>query len=247
MDNSTYVSLSGLTALDRGIAVTANNLANANTAGFKGERSVFEAYVARQGSDPKGDVSFVLDKGSYVDTTAGGMEMTHSPFDLAIQGDGWFGYQTTDGQIGLGRNGQLTRNAAGQVVTATGHQVLDDGGAPLAVPPDTDAITISRDGTISSAEGDVIGRVGVFRGADIQSYIRVAGGVFLPPGGAPPDLEPMNGAQVVQGAVERSNVDPISEMTRMIEAQRAFERGINAMNNEDKLLKETLTRLGRSA
>lgn len=247
MENSTYVALSRAMALQRSIAVTANNVANVNTPGFKGEKSVFEGYVEAQGAGARDDVTFVLDRGSYIDMSPGGLQMTGNALDIAVQGDGWLGFQTPDGQIGLGRNGQLTMDADGRLVTAAGHQVLDAGGGPLALPADAGDVTIATDGTITNAQGDTFGRVGVFRGADAQSYERVPGGLFVPPGGGQPPLEPVLGARVVQGAVEGSNVDPVTEMARMIEMQRAFERSVTAMETEDKLTDEALQRLGRSA
>lgn len=248
LENTSYVSLSGLATLQRQVAISANNMANSSTAGFKAERSVFQEYVEKQsGADTKSSVSFVLDSGSFLDPRSGSLEMTRSQFDIAIQGDGWFGFQSPDGQIGLGRNGQLVMDDQGRLTTASGHHILDIGGAPISLPPDVSEISIARDGTISTAEGDTVGLIGVFRGADIQSYRRIAGGMFVPPQGGTPDLEQMIGANIVQGAIEGSNVNAVTEMTQLIEAQRGFQRAINSMTSGDTLLKETLTRLGRAS
>ncbi len=247
MDAGTYAALSRATAVQRALAVGANNMANANTPGFKSERALFEAYLGGAGGDSETDVSLVLDRGSYLDPSAGSLRVTGNAFDVAIQGEGWFAFQTEDGRTALGRNGQLTKTADGLLVTARGHRLLDDGGAPVQLPAEATGISIARDGTISDSTGDTLGRVGVFRGDGIDGFDRASGAVFVPAGGAEPDLVPVLDPTVVQGALEGSNVDPVTEMTRLIKMQRAFEQANNAMGAEDQLVDETLRRLGRPA
>ncbi|SFP65814.1 flagellar basal-body rod protein FlgF [Tranquillimonas alkanivorans] len=247
MDNSTYVSISLASAMRRALEVSANNMANANTAGFKGERVVFESYMHTESGSGDG-TSFVLDKGSYLDGTQGTITHTGNPLDVAVQGDGWLSYLTPTGQRAYGRDGHLTVDAQGNLMTLSGARVLDAGGGPIALPPDLNGeVTISADGAITTPQGDVIAALGLFDVPEIQSFERIGAGMFVPPGeGDLPQPVPAIGTTVVQGAVEGSNVEPIVEMTRMMDIQKAYERSVKLMGSEDDLRKDALRRLGQT-
>lgn len=248
MDNSTYISLSLATALRRQLDVTANNMANASTAGFKGERVVFSSYLHRDDSAATGDTSFLLDRGSYLDQQQGAITMTGNALDVALKGEGWFGYETPQGQRGYGRDGHFAVDPQGNLVTTSGARVLDVGGNPIAVPPDAlNDLSIARNGTISSLGNGVIAQIGVFTVPDIQVYERIGNGMFVQP-----DLDGIRPAlpdaltEVVQGAIEGSNVQPVVEMTRMMSIQKAYERAVQLMNGEDELRRDMLRRVGRA-
>lgn len=248
MENSAYISLSLATAMSRTMEVAANNIANANTSGFKSERSVFESYVQQNmGGGDSESVSFVLDRGSYLDDRQGSLSLTENPLDVALQGKGWFSYETTTGQTAFGRDGRLAINAQGNLVTLNGSKILDDRGAPIDIPEDVVGnITISDDGTISSSSGEAIARLGVFELADIQAYERIGSGLFVVPNGLnAPTLKPSLDTTVAQGFIEQSNVQPIVEITRMMDIQKAYERAMTLMEGGNDLLEQTLRRLGR--
>ncbi|MCA1777281.1 MAG: flagellar basal-body rod protein FlgF [Loktanella sp.] len=246
MDNSTYISLSLATGLNRGLDVSANNMANANTAGFKGERVVFSSFMHRDDTAVTGDTNFVIDGGSYVDSQQGALSYTGNPLDMALKGTGWFAYETPEGQQAYGRDGHFTIDAQGGLVTMSGARVLDLGGNPIAVPPDaTSDLSISRNGTMSSQANGVIAQIGVFDLPDLQAYERIGNGMFVQPdveGVLPP--VPDEETEVVQGAVEGSNIQPIVEMTRMMSIQKAYERAVQLMNGEDELRRDVLRRIG---
>lgn len=245
MDNAVYVALSRATALERNLSITANNIANADTAGFKAEQAVFESYVESQRhAEVKDSVSFVVDGGSFVDLRQGGLTATGGALDLGIEGPGWFAYRTESGQTVLGRDGQFALDADGTVVTTTGAKLLDVGGGPIALPEGAEGLSVARDGTISAADGAILGQVGVFAGGDIQSYTRLGAGMFAAPGGDA-QLEPLLGAQVVQGALEQSNVNAVFEVTRLIELHRAYEQSLKVVENRSDLSGQTLQRLGQ--
>ncbi|TGD61871.1 flagellar hook-basal body complex protein [Tabrizicola sp. WMC-M-20] len=247
MDNSGYISLSLADTLRRSIDLSANNMANATTSGFKAERAVFESLLIRQGdvfgSD---DISFAMDKGSYLDPRQGALEQTGNALDLAISGEGWFAYRTADGQTALGRDGRFVLDAGGALVTVSGAEVLDAGGGAIALPVDAGDITIGSDGTISTTAGEAIGVIGVFEAPAIQSYLRLGNGMFAPPDGTAPPLVPVAAAQVTQGFLEKSNVEPVVEMTRMMDAQRAYEHAVKMIDTTNSLREQTLRRLGQS-
>ncbi|MCZ4262454.1 flagellar basal-body rod protein FlgF [Limimaricola sp. G21655-S1] len=248
MDNSTYVSLSLATAMRNALDVTANNIANANTAGFKGERVVFDSYMLREtGTEETRETDFLIDQGSYMDPNQGAMSQTGNPLDLALQGDGWFAYET-DGRTAYGRDGRFALDPNGALVTLSGAKVLDPGGAPIALPPDLGGdVTISQDGTISSLANGVIGRVGLFDLPDLQAYERIGAGMFVPPEAGDTARPATDATRVVQGAVEASNVQPVVEMTRLMAIQQAYERALKLVNSEDDLMRDMLRRIGKTA
>ncbi len=247
MDSTGYVSLSLSSVMRRSINIAANNMANANTSGFKGERPMFDEYLHRQPNGEK--VSFVLDGGSYMNTAQGGLSQTGNPLDVAVEGAGWMGYQNDEGRVVFGRDGRLTIDNEGNLVTFQGNQVLDAGGAPIAIPADVNGeIAISEDGTISDDQGNAISQVGVFDIQEIQSYERLGGGMFgVPEGAGAPQFIPELNTKVVQGFLEGSNVQPIVEITRMMNIQKSYERSVKMTENHNDLRKNTLGRLGRPA
>ncbi len=248
MDNATFVSLSLATAMRTELDVTANNIANANTAGFKSERVAFESYMHSDGGpDETRDTEFLVDVGSYLDESAGAITRTGNPLDLALQGEGWFSYETADGRTAYGRDGRFNLDQQGNLVTLNGARVLDIAGAPIALPPDTGGdITISADGTISSVANGPMARVGVFDLQDLQSYERIGGGMFVPPQGvAQAAPQAAEGTAVIQGSVEGSNVQPVVEITRLMAIQQAYDRAVKLMGGDDELKKDMLRRLGQ--
>jgi len=250
MDNSVYVSLSLASAMQRAMDVTANNIANADTAGFKGERVVFDSYLHQDaGAGGSDDTSFVVDRGSYLDERQGAVTQTGNRLDVALQGPGWFSYQTPEGQKAYGRDGRFSLDAQGNLVTLSGARVLDAGGGAIAVPPDLGGnVTISKDGTISAEGRGVIAQLGVFELRDLQSYERIGNGMFVPPGTQPGQPQPIPdlNTEVVQGAIEASNVQPVVEMTRMMSIQQAYERAVKLMGGENDLRRDALRRLGQT-
>jgi len=247
MDNVGYLSLTNAAMIGRATDVTANNIANANTDGFRAGRITFEEMVSETGAEgPLDEMSYAIDVGTWSDTAEGALVATGNPFDLALQGGGWFGFQTEEGETAVGRVGQLTKTDDGALVTAGGDSLLGAGGGPVLLPPEATEISIARDGTISTPNGDVIGQVGIFQADEAHTWKRQAGGMLLAPGDAGP-LVPAVDGNVLQGFVEKSNVDPIGEMMRLINLQRAYERSMNLADSADQLRSDTLSRLGKPA
>lgn len=243
MDNIGYLAMSRAVLLQRATDVTANNVANANTTGFRAASPVFESLVVDGGGEgDMREMAYAIDRGTFLDVTEGGLERTSNPLDVALTGSGWFGYLTEDGQTGLGRNGSFTLSAEGDLMTVSGHRVLDAGGAPITIPPGSGAVNIARDGTISDANNEVIARIGVFEAPDASSWAQL-GDVMLAPREGPLNLVPALEPAMSQGFVEKSNVNPIGEMTNMISYQRQYESSMNLASTVDELRKTTLSRL----
>jgi len=188
---------------------------------------------------PDGAQSVSMAHGKIPNTSylPGTMTTTGGPFDLAIDGDGFFLIQTPDGER-LTRAGHFMPNAQGDLVTPDGHAVLDAGGAPLFIPPGASSVAVASDGTLS-ADGVLLGQVGVVRPEDGAQLVR-AGGVMFRVEGA---FGPSDDAFVRQGMLEGSNVNPMTQITRMIEVQRAYEMGQSFAQSEDERLRNAVRNL----
>ncbi len=236
MDAAGYTTLARQSGLMREMGVVANNIANASTTGFRREGVVFSEYVAALDQDPS--LSMAYASGRNVDLSQSTLAQTGGTFDFAIQGDGFFLIETPQGQR-LTRAGSFTPSAEGELVTPDGHRLLDAGGAPIFVPPDVKSVALSADGTLS-ANGQPIAQVGLWQPTDPLALKHQTGTLFE--GGA---LEPAEGATVLQGMLEDSNVEPVSEIARMIEVQRSYELGQKFLDAEDERVRGVIQTLGR--
>ncbi len=242
MSNIGYVSLSQATALERSLSMTAHNLANASTAGYKAMHPLFDS-VDDKSTDQ--GISYVVDKGSYLDLSGGALTPTGNPFDIAISGEGWFSFQLESGDTGYSRHGQLVVDVDGQLKTSTGLPLLDAGGGPVTLPDDVGQdVVITTGGTITDLAGAVLGTIGVLTIEQEARMMPLGGGMYqLPINGAAPQQS--EDPKVKQGFVESSNVQAVLEMTRLIDIQRAYENSVKLMNEDDNLTKTAIQRLGR--
>lgn len=246
MGNTTYVSLSLATSLQRSLDAAAHNLANASTAGFKAMYPLFESVDAEKTGTGDEAVSFVQDRGQYLDLAQGSITPTGNPLDLAITGEGWFAYEGPEGQPAYGRDGRLVLAADGRLTTAAGKAIMDAGGAPLVLPTDAGLnFAIAPDGTVTDQGGDVLGRVGLFQISQADQMMPVGGGLYVLPPEADPAVE-ATASVVSQGYVELSNVQAVVEMTRLMDIQQAYARAVKLMDEENDLTKQALQRLART-
>ena len=215
----------------------ANNIANAATTGFRREGVIFSEYVRASPGGPS--LSLAVARARNIDLTAGPVTETGGAYDLAIRGEGFFAVETPEGPR-LTRAGHFIPNAQGDLVTPDGHLLLGAGGAPVFVPPDARDVTISEDGTLS-ADGAPIAQIGLVLPEDPLSLRHEPGVLFAFEGA----LLPAEDATLLQGRLEGSNVNPVLEIARMIEVQRAYELGQAFLDRESdrrsKLI-DTLTR-----
>ena len=238
MDNAIYAALTRQSGLMREMRSVANNIANANTTGFRREGVVFSEYMVPL--DRRGEtLAMANGRGRMVDLRPGGMTQTNGQYDLALEGDGFLMVQTPQGNR-LTRAGAFMTNAEGELVNGDGYQLLDDGQAPIVIPAGVRSVGFGTDGTVS-ADGNPVGRVGIFASPDPAKLQHEAGTLF-DPGGA---VEPLEEARLRQGFLEDSNVDPVLELSRMIEVQRAYELGQSFLDQEDQRIRLTITSLTR--
>lgn len=236
MDAAGYATLNRQSGLMREMGVVANNIANSSTTGFRREGVVFSEYVAALDQDPS--LSMAYANGRHVDLSQSTIAQTGGQFDFAIQGEGFFLVDTPQGQR-LTRAGSFTPNDAGELVTADGYRLLDAGGAPIFIPPDARSVGMASDGTLS-ANGQPIAQIGLWETADPMS-LRHQSGTLLDAGA----VQPAEGATVLQGMLEDSNVEPVSEIARMIEVQRSYELGQKFLDDEDARVRGVIQTLGR--
>ncbi len=238
MDNSTYTTLTRQSGLLREMQIVANNIANSATTGFRSESTLFAEYVHPIGTGKS--LSMAVADGRWTSREQGPLERTGGRFDFAIEGTGLFMVQTPQGEM-LTRAGAFTPNEAGELVTPDGHLLLDAGGAPIFVPPDARDVELAADGTLSAGDRPLT-RIGLFRPADPMDLQHRSGTLFEAPGGIEPVID---GGKIIQGFVEGSNVDPISQVARMIEVQRSYELGQRFLEREDERIRDVLRTMGR--
>lgn len=238
MDNSGYTTLTRQSGLLREMQSIANNIANISTTGFRREGVIFSEYVKALGDDPS--LSMATANVGVLNLEQGALTQTGGTFDFAIEGDGFFMVEGPDGPL-LTRAGFFTPSQEGELVTFDGLRLLDAGGAPIFIPPDAASISLATDGTLT-ADGRPLTQLGLFLATNPNDMSRRDGVRFAVPGGAEPVIE---GTVIMQGFLESSNVNPIGEIARMIQVQRAYELGQNFLEQEDKRMRSIMQTMGR--
>ncbi|WP_126978939.1 flagellar hook-basal body complex protein [Frigidibacter oleivorans] len=233
MDSAVYVALARQSGLMRELQGVANNIANAGTTGFRREAVIFAEHVSAAGSGAP-SLSIAHAHGRGIDLTQGALTQTDAAYDFAIEGEGFFQVETSEGPA-LTRAGRFTPNAAGELATAEGHRLLDEAGGPVFVPAGQRP-HLAPDGTLS-VEGRPIGRIGLWQPAQPGDLRHRAGTLFSAEGA----IQPQEGATILQGFLESSNVDPIIETARMIEVGRAYELGQSLLDGEDRRIRDTIS------
>ena len=229
--------------LQRRMDVTANNLANVSTSGFKADALVLEEVEDTSASADAApqDIVFVRDIGLMRDMSQGPIAMTGNPFDVAIEGEGFFVVEGPSGPL-YTRDGAFSLTGEGRLVTSDGRAVLNSGGAPIVFDPQGESPVIGRDGAIRVA-GVEAGRIGVARFAAPGALLKVGDNLWSAQDQAAAPFEGI----VVQGAIEGSNVRPVIELTRLIEISRAYQSAAKIVSGADELRQRAIERLGRAA
>ena len=245
MENASYIALSRLIAQQRALDVRASNIANANTPGFKAESVVFSDYLVQQKgiATPMGGraVQMVQDRATWRDYTEGQLLKTGNPLDLALQGDGFFTVQTNQG-VRYTRSGRFSMSAAGNIVDTSGNTLLGTDGKPISVPPESTALTVDADGSISS-DGSSIGKFRVVQFDDPQT-MQAEGSSLFSSKQPPRDVA---SPQIMQGSVEGANVEAISQVTQMMAEMREFEFASQFVDGEAQREQSAIDRIGHKA
>ena len=243
VENTFLVGLSQQMATNRAMEVIANNLANMSTPAFKRESMQFEQYmVPVQATEAEGggtvNVSFVLDRGVTRDTSEGRIEQTGAPLDLAIAGKGYFVVQTPNGDR-YTRNGHFKLDEQGRVVTGDGYALMSDGG-PIALQPQDGELRVARDGTLST-DTQRLGKLRVVSFDDERGLKKIGASLYDADGQTPAAAP---NVRISQGMIERSNVEPVIEISRMIDVLRAYQASSDLTKSGEDLLKQAIEKLG---
>ena len=223
MQTAMDIVLSRLVAQQRALDVTATNLANTGTPGFKAERVLFSDWISRQtGTDtpPGGQtVAYTQDRATYRSQTEGALTHTANPFDLAIAGPGFFTLQTRQGPR-LTRAGRFELQPDGTVGDIEGNALLDNAGKPIRLSPADTDIHVAGDGSINSQNG-ALGKIGIVQAND-ANRLQAEGSRMFDTGDRT-TTSPVAKPQIVQGALEDSNVQAVQETTDMMTQMREFQ------------------------
>lgn len=241
MDNTLLVCLSHQLVKQRAMDVIANNIANVNTSAYRREEAKFDEYVhaSKPSQWQKGaqGIGFVVNPGSVRDMTEGRIEQTGNTLDVAINGNGYFVVQTPRGDR-YTRDGHFTLNAEGQITTQSGDIVLSDGG-PVTIANEDGDVLIGPDGTVTGDQGQMA-RLRVVQFADERAMTKEGNDVYATtqtPQTAETDF------QLQQGMLERSNIEPITEMTNMIDVMRTYQAVSNLITTQESLKRNAIDKL----
>jgi flagellar basal-body rod protein FlgF len=242
MDQTLLVSLSHQLAAYRSMDAIANNIANVGTPGYKRETAMFDEYVETvpptEGQDGPQKFSFVQDAGLARDLQQGEVDKTNAPFDLAVNGKGYFVVKRADGSTHYTRNGHFTLDPQGRVATESGDLLQGDGGE-IAITSDDGDIHIGQDGTITGAKGQ-LGKVQLVNFANERALTKEGASLYTT------TQQPQTVAQpnIAQGALENSNVQPVVEISSMLEVMRAYQATASLNQSQEDMMRQAIDKLG---
>lgn len=236
MSGAIYLGAAGMAAQQLRLQLQSENLANADSPGYRREALAVRLSEARETGAPP---PAVLPVHSRIDETPGRLQATGNPLDLALEGDGYFAIDTPDG-VRYTRNGSFQLDPTGVLVTPDGHPVLGEAG-PLILPDGP--ISVTPEGQVESG-GAVVGRlrIGDFPGNDAMR--KAGNGRFGPANPEAVEARPAR-VNVVQGSLEGANVEPVAELTEMIATQRLFQSYQKIIQAADEMDQKAATELGR--
>ena len=260
MEQSSISALFGALSNETRLNIIANNLANVNTAGYKADKVSFQDVFQRMASDYNPDARNDLQQVQLLprpmvvakprlaeqtlDMTQGSLQPTENPFDLAISGPGFFRVQTPEGQF-LTRNGQFYRNNQGLLVTNQGYPVLGQSGNVTI--PDGKVVSISPGGQVL-VDNQIVGGIDIVDVADPKQLKKYGQSLYTGANGTQPVTRPVDAlnTSVNQGYLEKPNVEVVTEMVGMIEAQRSFEAYTKIIASTQEMDRNAMTKIGES-
>ncbi|MEC9490341.1 MAG: flagellar hook-basal body protein [Halanaerobiales bacterium] len=246
-----YTAAASMKALERKSDITANNLANSDTKGFKKTGTITESFpevlLNRIGEAGAGAEIGEISSGSRIqrsfkDLSQGDLQQTGNPLDLALQGDGYFVVEAEAG-IRYIRNGNFVLNADSEIVSQSGEALLDTEGERIQLIPGEDFI-ISESGEIRFNNGLQGAQIDIVSFADPAELLQVGDNLYQPEEGAAEPLE--SDARIAQGFLENSNVEIVKEMVNMIKTNRQYESNQKVISSIDQSLDKVINEVGRA-
>lgn len=238
MQDGLYVALSAQVAQERRLNTIADNVANSSTVGFRATGVKFEDVVSGTGEK---SISFASSGDTFISNVAGSLRETGNPFDFAIQGNAWFGIETPAGTV-MTRDGRFTMSETGQLVTIEGFPVLDAGGGPIQLDPRNGPPSAGADGALRQGD-NLVASIGLYEFNPGENFVRFGNSGFVPAQEPNPVVDRLD-VGVAQGFVEESNVNPVMEITRLIQVQRAFENAAAMIRNTESSYSQAIKTLG---
>lgn len=237
MENSLYVGLSRQMVLQTAMSMVSNNVANVDTPGYRAQNPMFEEFIANE-KGMKDPLSMVYDRGQYQTTRDGPQRFTGGTYDVAITGPGFIGVTTRTGELQYTRAGNFAVNNAGTLMTANGFTVAGNGGTAITIPANTREVKITDNGDVV-ADGNAVGQISLYEFDNVQDLKPEGNGLY-------------SGAQgraavetfVKQGMLEGSNVQAVTEMTRMIEISREYQSMQRMIQSEHERQRGAIQKLG---
>jgi flagellar basal-body rod protein FlgF len=243
MQSGLYVGLSAQMALERRLNTVADNMANMNTVGFRATEVKFDELLSGIDNNISTNVSFVSQGNDYLSTQSGELQKTDNPLDFAVKGDAWLAVDTPSGQV-LTRDGRFTMAETGELLSMKGYPVLDSGGGAIQLDRNGGPPSVGVDGRIFQ-NGRAVASIGLFQTDLSKGFLRYDNSGILPSGGAQPVVDDKN-IGVLQGYIEQSNVNGISEMTQLISINRNFESISSMMSSTENSFTDAIKTLGGS-
>jgi flagellar basal-body rod protein FlgG len=254
MIRALHTSATGMAAQESNVNTISNNLANVNTTGFKKARTEFDDLLyetvqeagAKSSATSDYNVGHQVGSGTKVSATRkihsqGAPQMTNNPYDLMVNGEGFFGIVSPNGELKFSRDGSFNVDAQGNMVTRAGHRVFPG----ITVPPNIMKISIAENGTVEAFTRDSVepinlGQIPVFTFVNPTGLRSEGGNLMAATSGSGQAIQNTPGENgsgiVMQGAIEASNVNVMNEMTDLIKAQRAYEMNSKVMGVADQML-----------
>lgn len=240
MENQIYIGIARQAALQDQMNITAQNIANSNTPGYRANRVMFESLIERP-TGMTSDMAFPAVRQTYRSTEGGVFQQTGNDLDLAIQGDGFFSVQGPGNATYYTRAGNFKLNSANRLVTAQGFPVLSASGSPIDIPEGNKQLKIDDAGNIAGDTG-VIGQLDIKEFADAKDMQPVGNTLYKAAGTG---QAPVN-SKIMQGTVEGSNVQGVYEMTQMIKILRDYQSVQKMLQSEDQRLRDMIGTLSKT-
>ena len=256
MDKGTYIAVSGSLAQERAMDIISANLANINTDGFKAGRVLFESYLQKS-LDPNGEIptpemikkgmpgsqlpdsAYLVASEGYTDYSQGPLRVTAQKFDIALEGEGFFAVNTPEGEM-YTRGGSFQINLKGELTTRDGHTLLDVKKKPIMVG--MVKFNIDDSGTLLDEDDEPIAQIKIVDFNDKSVLEKRGSGLYA----APESVQRQaSTAFVKQGYIESSNINAVTEMTKMITALRTYEAFQKAIQSHDQMTAKLITDVTR--
>lgn len=241
MQSSLYVALSGQMALLKRLETIAHNVANSSTTGFRAEEVKFDSFISNTPLEP---VAYASRGDTYLSRATGEFVKTDNPLDVAVNGDAWLAMQTPSGTV-YTRDGRMQMLPTGELQTVNGYPILDVGGSPILLDASAGEPIISQDGTITQG-GRRLGAIGLYTIPEEAKLTRFDNSGVIPEGTASPVVE-FTRVGLSQGFQERANVNPVMEISKLIQVQRTFDAISASVRDTENSLSDAITKLGETS